>query len=254
MFDHLIVSSDVRRGRSPQVLAVSLLLHGSVLAVLLAAPLLFYEQLPGSELLTHLILDPPKVPAPPAPPPAPPPQPEPIRPPSGEPLIVRLPEMMPPPPTSIPAVPDAAPSLDDVPYLTKASDSHRWGPSGTADLLGLPEAGAANWKPAAPPPPPTPRKEPRKVSSGVQAAHLVRKVNPAYPPLALAARIEGVVSLEVWIDEEGNVTSVEVLSGDRLLREAAVEAVRRWKYSPTILNGEPWPVLANVTVRFRLRH
>jgi periplasmic protein TonB len=251
MFDHLIVSSEVRRGRSPRMLAASLLLHGSVLALLLAAPLVFYEQLPVSELLTQLILDPPKVPSPPAPPPVPPPQPDPIRP-TSEPRIVRLPDLMAPPPTLIPVAPDGAPALDDVPYLSNVPDSRRWGPSGTGSLASVPEAWATPSKSAPPPPPVTPRKEPKKVSSGVQAARLVRKVAPEYPPLALAARIEGVVSLQVWIDEEGNVTSVDVLSGQHLLREAAVEAVRQWKYSPTILNGEPWPVLANVTVRFTL--
>ena len=91
------------------------------------------------------------------------------------------------------------------------------------------------------------------MGSTLQSARLIRKIDPLYPPLARTARIQGVVSLEVRIDEEGNVASVDVLSGPPLLREAAVTAVRQWKYSPTILNGEPYPVLANVTVRFVLR-
>jgi protein TonB len=252
MFDHLIISSDLRQRRPPQVLAFSLFLHGSVLAVLLVAPLLFYQQLPGSELLTLLILDRPEVPTPPVPPPSPPPQPVPVLPHLGEPLVVKLSGMMKPPPEAIPAAPDASVFLDDIPYLPRDAELLRWGPSGGERLAGLPEAGAAKWHPAPPPPPATPRKEPRHVSSGVQAARLVRKVEPEYPPLAATARIQGIVSLQVRIDEEGSVTSVEVLSGHRLLREAAVEAVRQWKYSPTILNGEPWPVLANVTVRFVL--
>jgi protein TonB len=57
----------------------------------------------------------------------------------------------------------------------------------------------------------------------------------------------------VKVDEEGNVESVRVLRGNPLLNQAAISAVMQWKYSPTILNGEPVPVVATVTVIFNLR-
>ncbi len=252
MFDHLIVSSETSPSRSPRVLAVSLLLHGTALALLLAAPLFFYSELPGSELLADLILlAPPSVPAPPVPPPVPAPRPEPAGRPATEPKVIRLPEMMEPPPSAIPEAPDADVQLDDVPYLTAASPGLLAGP-----VAGGRVAAPAGWLesrvPDPPPPPATPRKEPQRVSSGVQSARLVRRVEPVYPPLALAARISGPVVLQLWIDEEGNVVSVKVLDGPPLLKEAARTAVLQWKYSPTILNGEPWPVLANVTIRFVL--
>jgi protein TonB len=63
----------------------------------------------------------------------------------------------------------------------------------------------------------------------------------------------GIVTLEAIINEEGNVTKLTVLSGHPLLVEAAREAVMRWKYSPTILNGEAVPVCAMVKITFRIR-
>ena len=59
--------------------------------------------------------------------------------------------------------------------------------------------------------------------------------------------------LEVTVDEEGNVSDIRVLRGHPLLEEEAVRAVRQWKYSPTLLSGEPVPVIATVTVIFNLR-
>jgi protein TonB len=87
----------------------------------------------------------------------------------------------------------------------------------------------------------------------VQESLLIRRVEPKYPELARRARISGVVILKVTVDEEGDVSEVRVLRGLPLLQEAAVEAVRQWKYSPTYLNGEPVPVSAAVTVIFNLR-
>jgi len=61
------------------------------------------------------------------------------------------------------------------------------------------------------------------------------------------------VVLQVTVDEEGNVAELRVLKGHPLLNDAAEAAVRQWKYSPTLLNGEPVPVIATVTVIFNLR-
>jgi protein TonB len=61
------------------------------------------------------------------------------------------------------------------------------------------------------------------------------------------------VLLQVLVDEQGNVADVKILRGHPLLNQAAVEAVKQWKYSPTLLNGEPVPVVATVTVNFVLR-
>jgi TonB family protein len=113
---------------------------------------------------------------------------------------------------------------------------------------GLP-AGA----PPPPPPPPRPRKaDPVRVGANVQESKILRKVDPVYPELAKRARVAQMVTLEVIVDEEGNVTSVNVKKGHPLLDQAATDAVKQWKYSPTLLNGYPVPVITTVTVIFKL--
>ena len=82
---------------------------------------------------------------------------------------------------------------------------------------------------------------------------LIRKVEPSYPELAKRARVQGVVFLKITVDEQGNVSSWTVIRGSALLNQAAIDAVRQWKYSPTLLNGEPVPVVATITVHFRLQ-
>jgi len=108
--------------------------------------------------------------------------------------------------------------------------------------------------PPPPPPPPRPvKREPIRVGGNVQESKLIKKVEPVYPELAKRARVQGVVILQVTVDEEGNVAEYKVLRGHPLLDDAAITAVKQWKYSPTLLNGEPVPVIATVTVIFNLR-
>jgi len=108
--------------------------------------------------------------------------------------------------------------------------------------------------PVAPPPPPKPvRRDPIKVGGNVQESKLIRRIEPAYPELAKRARVQGKVVLVVTVDEEGNVSEIKVQQGHPLLDEAAKAAVAQWKYSPTLLNGEPVPVIATVTVIFNLK-
>jgi protein TonB len=79
---------------------------------------------------------------------------------------------------------------------------------------------------------------------------LINKVQPTYPPLARQARIQGVVILEAVISKEGSIDDLKVISGHPLLQQAAVDAVRQWKYKPTTLNGEPVEVVTTITVTF----
>lgn len=101
-------------------------------------------------------------------------------------------------------------------------------------------------------PTPLPRLE-IKISQGVKEANIVHQVPPVYPPGALARRIEGAVNLEVSIAEDGSIASVKVLRGQPLLAEAAVTAVRQWRYTPPLLNGKPIAVQKEITVDFKLR-
>ena len=103
------------------------------------------------------------------------------------------------------------------------------------------------------PPPPKPKSnKPLRVGGQVQAPRLIRKVEPQYPPLAKQTRTQGSVVIDCVVDKQGNVTQVKLVSGHPLLVEAALQAVRQWKYQPTLLNGEPVAVEMTVTVTFTL--
>lgn len=100
-----------------------------------------------------------------------------------------------------------------------------------------------------------PKLEPVKrvrVSQGVTQGMLVRKIEPAYPKLALAARITGVVVLKAVIDRQGGITEAQVVSGHPILVPAAIEAVKQWRYRPYLLNGEPVEVETYITVTFQI--
>jgi TonB family protein len=91
-----------------------------------------------------------------------------------------------------------------------------------------------------------------RVSSGVAQGLLVSKVNPMYPPDARDQRIQGVVILQATIDKEGNVASLQLVSGHPMLAPAAIEAVKQWKYRPYLLNGNPLEVNTQIQVNFTL--
>ncbi len=93
---------------------------------------------------------------------------------------------------------------------------------------------------------------PIAVSKGVQEAMLIDKVTPSYPPIAVRARVEGVVRLTALISREGRVTQLQALSGHPLLIPAAIEAVKQWRYRPTLLSGVPMEVVTQVDVKFTL--
>ena len=92
-----------------------------------------------------------------------------------------------------------------------------------------------------------------RVGGNIQAPKKVKDVNPVYPPIAQSARVQGVVILEATIGPNGNVQDVRVLRSIPLLDAAAIEAVKQWSYTPTLLNGVPVPVIMTVTVNFTLR-
>ena len=103
-----------------------------------------------------------------------------------------------------------------------------------------------------PPPPPPPPPAPVRVGGNISPPTKITDVDPRYPAVAQAARVQGIVILEAVISGDGRVTEVRVLRSVPLLDDAAVEAVRQWTYTPTLLNGQPVPVIMTVTVNFRL--
>ncbi|HLK62276.1 MAG TPA: TonB family protein [Bryobacteraceae bacterium] len=112
--------------------------------------------------------------------------------------------------------------------------------------------------PVEPPPPPGPpgtepqRPTPRKVDVRVQVEKLIDQPPPKYPPLAKQARIQGVVTLKVLIAEDGTVKSAQLVSGHPLLAPAALDAVKRWRYLPTLVDGVPVEVESEADVSFKL--
>ncbi len=86
----------------------------------------------------------------------------------------------------------------------------------------------------------------------MQAAKLIHKVEPRYPPLAVQTRREGNVELRAIIARDGTVQNLEVVSGHPLFVQASLDAVRQWRYQPTLLSGEPVEVQTYITVMFRL--
>lgn len=99
-----------------------------------------------------------------------------------------------------------------------------------------------------------PERQPLKMSEGVVEAQLISRVEPRYPPLALETRAQGTVRLEAIISREGRITSLVVLSGHPLLVQAALDAVRQWRYWPTMLDGGPVEVETTITVVFQLQN
>jgi protein TonB len=95
--------------------------------------------------------------------------------------------------------------------------------------------------------------EPVRVGGVIKEPKKVRDVRPLYPQLALDARVQGVVIIEALVGPDGRVADAKVLRSVAMLDDAALEAVRAWVYTPTLLNGMPTPLIMTVTVTFRLR-
>jgi protein TonB len=126
-------------------------------------------------------------------------------------------------------------------------------PDGVLDAIGSREHATPIPKPPVPEPrPPADKEPPLFRSEHVQQALLVYQVRPAYPTIARQARIQGTVRLRARIGRDGAVREVEVLCGHPVLAHAAVEAIREWRYRPTLLHGQPVEVETHITVIFTL--
>jgi protein TonB len=113
-----------------------------------------------------------------------------------------------------------------------------------------------NGNTSAPPPPvPERRSTPQQrvhVGGVVEEAKLIYHPKPVYPPLAVISRTQGTVVLQAIIGKDGTIQDLNVISGNPLLVNAAVDAVARWRYQPTLLNGEPVEVVTEIEVKFIL--
>jgi protein TonB len=141
-----------------------------------------------------------------------------------------------------PSVDDAPPDVGNGPYIP--------GSPGRGDSRGISLFGSGTQPvlPAAPPPTAT---HPVHLSH-MNEGSLVRKVQPVYPPLARSARIQGTVVLQAVISKQGMIENLTTVTGHPMLVQAAVDAVRQWRYRPYMLNGEPVEVETQITVNFSL--
>jgi len=107
----------------------------------------------------------------------------------------------------------------------------------------------------APPPPPVPQPitAPVRVSELVHQPRKIVDTRPVYPELARQSRLQGTVILEAILDRNGRIDRVRVIRSVPLLDAAAMEAVRQWRYTPTVLNGQPVQVLMTITINFQLQ-
>jgi protein TonB len=222
------------RRRRLSVLPVSIAIHAIVLTIFLVSPWIVEGEMPAvdSPLKPHYL---PTVPPPP--PPAPPPTPtatapKPTLPPIAAPDTI-VDETTPPPA-------DSVVGSIDTPGVN----------SGGSVLVGLSEPTTVVLP--APPPAPVP---PKMVTIGgaIREPKKVVHVAPVYPEIARLSRLEGKVTMEAILDATGRVESVRVIGATPLFEDAAVRAVKQWRYSPTQLNGVPVPVLMTITVVFTLQ-
>ena len=119
-----------------------------------------------------------------------------------------------------------------------------------------PILGGLPWNTGTPPPIPPARIAPQprlyRVGGDVIAAHALYQPWPVYPPLAIMAHVQGTVVLQAILGKDGSVQDLKVLRGHPLLVRAALDAVKTWRYQPTLLNSEPVDVLTEIDVNFNL--
>lgn len=237
--DSLIESGGKLKTKRGVTTTISFLFQLGLIVVLVLIPLLFTEALPKTQLMTFLV-------APPPPPPPPPP--------AAAPKVVKVVQTnivndqlrM---PTKIPEKvqmikEEAAPPPSMSGGVVGAVGGVPGGQMG--GVIG----GIISSTPVAVPKAATPQRV--RVSQGVTQGLVIHKVQPAYPPLARQARIQGSVTLQAEISKDGSIQNLRLISGHPMLAPSAIEAVKQWKYKPYILNGEPVEVETTITVNFTL--
>ena len=114
-----------------------------------------------------------------------------------------------------------------------------------ADAVAKAEAAAAAAREKA-------RKQAVRVGGQIRQPTKIKDVKPEYPAIARSARVSGVVTIEATIGADGKVVDARVVRSVPMLDQAALDAVRQWEYTPTLLNGVPVPVIVTVTINFTL--
>jgi periplasmic protein TonB len=241
--DSLIESGGRLRTKRGATTLVSFILQVALVGILVILPLVFTEALPKQQLMTFLV-------APPPPPPPPPPA-------AATPIkTVKVVQTdiingQLRTPTKIPEKVQMIKEEEAPPPVMSASGVVGGVPGGVpGGQMGGVIGGIISSTPVAVPKVATPQRV--RVSQGVSQGLLVKKVQPAYPPLARQARIQGQVILQAEISKDGSIENLRLISGHPMLAPAAIEAVKQWRYKPYMLNGEPVAVETTVMVNFTL--
>ena len=240
--DSLIASGGRLKTKRGMTTTLSFVLQVVLVGVLVLIPLIFTEALPKTQLMTFLV-------APPPPPPPPPPAAAPVR------VIKQVQsdiingQLR--TPTKIPEKVQMIKEEEAPPPDMSAGGVVGGVPGGVpGGQMGGVIGGIISSTPVAVPKVATPQRV--RVSLGVSQGLLIKKVQPAYPPLARQARIQGRVLLQAEISKDGTIENLRLISGHPMLAPAAIEAVRQWRYKPYMLNGEPVAVETQVEVNFTL--
>jgi protein TonB len=241
MFEELVVSSpNPTKTSKPFTVFISMVVQVLLLIILILIPLIYTEALPKTMMATMLT-------APPPPPPPPPP-----------PAVAQVVHVK-PQAHLMDAGKLMAPKVipKDIKIIKEDAE-----PDMGAGMSGGVPGGVAGGSMGgvlggviggmAPPPPKPKQTGPVKIGGNVQAARIINRINPVYPPLARQTRINGTVRLHAIISKDGSIQQLEVISGHPLLQQAALDAVRQWRYQPTLLNGEPVEVDTTIDVIFSL--
>jgi protein TonB len=236
--DSLIESGGKLKTSRGRTTTFSFVLEAIIIGVMVLIPLIFTEALPKAQLMMSLV----------APPPPPPP---------------------PPPPAAVHVVKQVQTDIVNgqlrtptkIPKKVEIIKEEEAPPPSMGVVGGVPGGvpggqmngvigGIISNAPMAVPKVATPQRV--RVSAGVTQGMVLHKVQPTYPPLARTARVQGSVILAAVIGKDGTIQNLHVISGHPLLTQAALDAVRQWRYRPYILNGEPVEVDTQVTVNFTL--
>jgi len=236
-------------GLLPRVLSTAL--HGAVLTLVIAIPLLTVTSaLPEAPTMMAFVAD---MSAPPPPPPPPPP--------AAPRAASKQATAHPTPSASALAAPVEAPSDIRPEPPSNATAGVVGGVEGGVEggvvggiVGGIVAAAVAPPPPPPPPPPPAPRGQVR-IGGQIATPTLLHRVEPIYPDLAAAAHLKGLAILEAVVGADGCVESVKILrSAHPLLDREAALALKQWQYTPLVLNGIPTPFVLTVTFNFSVVH
>ena len=235
--DSLMESGGKIRTNQKYTTTISFVIEAVIVGFLILLPLLITEALPLHQLNSFLVAPPPP------PPPPPPPAAQPV------PKVQKISEVVNGELRAPSKIPKEIKMIkeEEAPPATGVVGGVVGGVPG-GQVGGV--IGSIVGSTAAPPKMATPQK--LRVSSGVAEGNLLRKIEPQYPPMAKVAHIQGDVLLAATISKSGVIENLHVVSGHPILAQAAMDAVKQWKYKPYLLNGEPVEVETTVKVTFHM--